>query len=81
MTLRSGQNFRNRSGQNFWNPHYHTDLAIELAYERFPRPGGNRIRATTRSTTLYLIPKLTPVFAVSEGSWCTRESTATVTRS
>ena len=45
----------------------HTELAIELAYERFPRPGGNRIRATTRSTTLYLIPKLTPVFAVSEG--------------
>lgn len=43
------------------------ELAIELAYERFPQPGGIRVRSTTRESTLYWIPRLTPVFAVSEG--------------
>lgn len=45
----------------------HTDLAIELAYERFYRPNGTLVRSTTRETALYWVPRLTPVFAVSDG--------------
>lgn len=45
----------------------HTDNAIELAYERHPQPGGTLARSTTRETTLYYVPRLTPVFGVSAG--------------
>lgn len=43
------------------------DLAIELAYERRPIEGGTRVRSATRTSTLYWIPRLTPVFAISDG--------------
>lgn len=45
----------------------HTDPAIELAYERAPLVGGNRVRTAKRGTTDYWIPRLTPVFAVNDG--------------
>jgi hypothetical protein len=45
-----------------------TDMAIDLAYERHYVPGGPCVRAATRETTLYEIPRLTPVFAVSRGT-------------
>lgn len=44
-----------------------TDLGIELAYEREPEPGGTRVRSVARTTTLYHVPRLTPVFAIREG--------------
>lgn len=45
----------------------HSDPAIELAYERAPLVGGNRVRSATRDSTDYWIPRLTPVFAVNDG--------------
>ncbi len=44
------------------------DAAVELAYERAPLVGGNRVRTRARDTTDYWIPRLTPVFAVNDGS-------------
>lgn len=44
-----------------------TDPAIELAYEREPLLGGNRVRSVRRDTTDYWIPRLTPVFAANDG--------------
>jgi hypothetical protein len=43
------------------------DLGIELAYERDPEPGGTRVRATTRETNLYWVPRLVAVFAAADG--------------
>lgn len=43
------------------------DLAIEMAYERRPRPEGTRVRSTLRDTQLYFTPPLTPVLAVNDG--------------
>jgi hypothetical protein len=43
------------------------DLAIDVAYERSYLIGGPRVRSATRDSTLYWIPKLTPVFNVSDG--------------
>ncbi len=43
------------------------DLALELAYERHPQPGGTRVRSVTQTSTLYWIPRMTPVSAVLEG--------------
>ncbi len=45
----------------------HTDPAVELAYERAPLIGGNRVRTVARDSTDYWIPRLTPVFAVNDG--------------
>jgi hypothetical protein len=46
----------------------HTEMAIDLAYERHYLPGGPVVHAATRETTLYWIPRLTPVFVVSDGN-------------
>src|SRR6185295_14300399 len=46
----------------------YTEMAIDLAYERHFIPGGPLVRGTTRESTLYWIPRLTPVFVVSDGS-------------
>ena len=43
------------------------DLAIDLAYERNPLPGGTRVRSVSERSMDYWIPRLTPVFAVSDG--------------
>jgi hypothetical protein len=40
--------------------------SIEIAFERQPTDGP-RVRAATRESTLYWIPKLLPVFAVADG--------------
>ncbi len=45
----------------------HADPGVEIAYEKTPSPDGPRVRLTTRETSLYWIPSLMPVFAVSEG--------------
>ncbi len=44
----------------------HADPAVDLAYERAPLVGGNQ--GCARDTTDYWIPRLTPVFAVNDGS-------------
>lgn len=44
------------------------DPAVEVAYERAPLVGGTRVRAARRDSTEYWIPRLTPVFAVSDGN-------------
>ncbi len=44
------------------------DPTVELAYERRYLPSGPLVRSSTRDSTLYWIPKLTPVFAVSDGT-------------
>ncbi len=43
------------------------DRGIEIAYERHRTPDGPRVRPASRETTLFHIPRLTPVFNVSEG--------------
>lgn len=43
------------------------DLAIEMAYERRPRPEAPRLRRALRDTQLYFVPPLTPVLAVNDG--------------
>lgn len=43
-------------------------LAVGVAYERYPVTGSAFVRASTRETTLYCIPELTPVFAVCDGA-------------
>lgn len=45
----------------------HTELGIEVAYERHPDPGGTLVRSADRATTRYHIPCVTPVLAVSDG--------------
>lgn len=45
-----------------------SDPAVELAYERAPLLGGNRVRCVSRDTTEYWIPRLTPVFAINDGT-------------
>ena len=45
----------------------HTELGIEVAYERHPEPGGALVRSADRATTRYCIPCATPVLAVSDG--------------
>jgi hypothetical protein len=44
-----------------------SDPSIDVAYERSHLVGGPFVRSTTRDSPLYWIPKLTPVFAVSDG--------------
>ena len=46
----------------------HTEMAIDLAYERHHVSGGPVVRPATRETTLYWVPRLTPVFVVSDGN-------------
>ncbi len=43
------------------------DLTIGIAYETQHVPGSPMIRATNRESTLYCIPRLTPVLAASGG--------------
>ncbi len=45
-----------------------SDLAIEMAFERTPEAGGTRVRQVPHVGTDYWIPRMTPVFAVSEGA-------------
>lgn len=45
----------------------HGDLSLGVAYEKDPKSDGTLVRAALRETTLYCIPGLTPVFAVSDG--------------
>jgi hypothetical protein len=45
-----------------------TDMAIDLAYQRNFVPGGPLVRSATRETPLYWVPRLTPVFAVTDGN-------------
>ncbi len=46
----------------------HADLGVELAYEKRFVPGGPVVHSATRDTTLYWVPRLTPVFVVSAGT-------------
>ena len=43
------------------------ELSIGVAYEKHHVPGGPLVRAVTRESTLYCIPRPTPVLAVSDG--------------
>ena len=45
----------------------YVDLALGVAYEKEPKPDGTLVRAALRDTTLYFIPRLTPVLAVADG--------------
>jgi len=46
----------------------YTEMAVDLAYERRFVAGGPLVCGTTRETTLYWVPRLTPVFAVTDGN-------------
>jgi hypothetical protein len=46
----------------------HTDLGVDLAYEKRFVPGGPVVHGATRDTTRYWVPRLMPVFAVSAGT-------------
>ena len=46
----------------------YTEMAVDLAYERDFVPGGPVVRGATRETNDYFIPRLTPVFVVTDGS-------------
>src|SRR5688500_4604141 len=43
------------------------DPGIEIAYEKEPSNEVSRVRSATRETTLYAIPRLVPIFAVTDG--------------
>lgn len=45
-----------------------SDLSIDIAYERNHVPGGPFVRPSTADTRAYWIPRLTAVFAVSDGA-------------
>jgi hypothetical protein len=46
----------------------YTEMAVDLAYERQFAPGGPLVRGATRDSTHYWVPRLTPVFTVTDGS-------------
>ena len=46
----------------------YTELSIDLAFERHFVPGGPLVRSATPESQHYFVPRLTPVFVVTDGS-------------